>query len=102
MALQLHLPGHLRPRWRDLPRLATLLQRRLGPTPVHPLTRPAACWLWLLTLATQHAAGRLLAHDTPPSPSPAPASPSPAGPPTRPSSQQGSPHISPGSGFLSR
>ncbi|MFE8940987.1 hypothetical protein ACFYNX_26320 [Streptomyces sp. NPDC007872] len=62
MTLHLHLPDHLRPRWRDLPRLAALLQRRLGPPPLHPLTRPAACWLWLLTLATQHAAGRLLAH----------------------------------------
>lgn len=64
MTLQLHLPGHLRPRWRDLPRLAALLQRRLGPTPLHPLTRPAACWLRLLTLATQRAAGRLLALGT--------------------------------------
>lgn len=59
---QLNLPGHLRPRWQDLPRLASLVQRRLGPAPLHPLTRPAACWLWLLTLAVMHAGGRLLAH----------------------------------------
>lgn len=59
---QLNLPSHLRPRWRHLPRLAALSQRRLGPAPLHPLTRPAAYWLWLLALAVMHAGGRVLAH----------------------------------------
>ncbi|MEU6071907.1 hypothetical protein ABZ864_47690 [Streptomyces sp. NPDC047082] len=61
-ATRLHVPGHLRPRWRDLPGLAALAQRRLGPPALTPLTRPAACWLWLAALTVIHAGGRVLAH----------------------------------------
>ncbi|MCX4826946.1 hypothetical protein OG883_45755 [Streptomyces sp. NBC_01142] len=63
-ATRLDIPAPLRPRWRQLPRLAALAQRRLGPPPIHPCTRPAACWLWLLALAVMHAGGRVLAHGT--------------------------------------
>ncbi|MGX1886794.1 hypothetical protein [Streptomyces sp. NPDC055287] len=61
---RLDIPDHLRPRWGQLPRLAALAQRRMGPTPIHPCTRPAARGLWLLALAAMHAGGRVLAHGT--------------------------------------
>ncbi|MGP3953476.1 hypothetical protein [Streptomyces sp. 7N604] len=56
------IPAHLHAHWRHLPRLAALALRRLGPRPVHPLTRPAAGWLWLFGLAVMHAGGRLLGY----------------------------------------
>ncbi|MGW2658517.1 hypothetical protein ACWC1D_33320 [Streptomyces sp. NPDC001478] len=55
-------PASLRARWRDLPRHAALLQRRLGPPTRSRTSRVAGTVLWLLQLTHAHAQGRLLAH----------------------------------------
>ncbi|MGX5186295.1 hypothetical protein ACWKT5_26825 [Streptomyces avermitilis] len=55
-------PACLRARWRDLPRHAALLQRRLGPPARTRTSRAAGTALWLLQLTYAHAQGRLLAH----------------------------------------
>lgn len=55
-------PAYLRARWRDLPRHAALLQRRLGPPARTHASRTAGTALWLLQLTHAHAQGRLLAH----------------------------------------
>ncbi|MET9777944.1 hypothetical protein ABZ023_27460 [Streptomyces sp. NPDC006367] len=55
-------PASLRARWRDLPRHAALLQRRLGPPARTRISRAAGTTLWLLQLTYAHAQGRLLAH----------------------------------------
>ncbi|MFE9573833.1 hypothetical protein ACFYMW_35790 [Streptomyces sp. NPDC006692] len=55
-------PAELRARWRDLPRHAALLQRRLGPPARTRASHAAGTTLWLLQLTYAHAQGRLLAH----------------------------------------
>ncbi|QDN54044.1 hypothetical protein [Streptomyces sp. S1D4-20] len=57
-----HAPADLQARWRDLPRHAALLQRRLGPPARTHASRAAGTALWLLQLTYAHAQGRLLAH----------------------------------------
>ncbi|MFF5019028.1 hypothetical protein [Streptomyces sp. NPDC001165] len=55
------VPADLRARWRNLPRHAALLQRRLGPPASTRALRAADTALWLLHLTYAHAQGRLLA-----------------------------------------
>ncbi|MET8680959.1 UTRA domain-containing protein [Streptomyces sp. NPDC004647] len=56
------VPPALRARWQDLPRLASLALRRLGPPPLNLCTWPTAWVLWLFALSFQQAGGGLLAY----------------------------------------